>query len=353
MALKLSRTRHVYYFRLWANNPCSLNSSKRAEIEARLAATDRSEWPHLMFFAETWFDEATDTIIVGYKCHRQDRDGRGGGVAIYVLDGILTSEASSPQLNTDRVEQLWRVIRLGNESFLLGCLYRPHDHNDGVLVQLIASLKASRSLAAELDNVTTLIYGDFNFSHTNYEPLDVGGGVATVGNANGERPAYVKFLSCLEENHLTQLVTFPTYRSSKDTPPSSTLDLVITNDPDRVISIIEGDSFGSTPMGQAHCLLIGAIAIQAQVAEPPTARPRRIWSRANYERLAAHISSHAWESLISEQPVEQGYKLLVDNYNEATALAIPSTTAQVAVGPEVPPRAREQQTTSSRQHQSY
>ena len=69
------------------------------------------------------------------------------------------------------------------------------------------------------------------------------------------------FKDSLEVNHLTQLVTFPTYRNSRLEEPITTLDLIIRIDePDRLIAITEGESLGTTTMGQAHCLITGSLA---------------------------------------------------------------------------------------------
>ena len=280
-----------------------------------------------MFFAETWFTEASDTVIAGYQLHRRDRDGRGGGVAIYVRDGIVTSEINVAQLNSTAIEQVWRVIRVGNEALLLGCLYRPHDLNDATLTQCIASITAAQDALTGLNCASMLLYGDFNFSQTTYEPIDVGGGVATVAHVSDERPGDLRFQACLNDCHLTQLVTFPTYRKNRLEAPTTTLDLIITDDPDRAIDITASDSLGDTPMGQAHCLIAGQFAVVGPgLTQGPQHRSRLIWSKANFEALSAHITSIDWEAKLNGLSVDAAYQLLLDKFNEAVKLFIPSTT---------------------------
>jgi hypothetical protein len=126
-----------------------------------------------------------------------------------------------------------------------------------------------------------LLYGDFNFPNTSYEDLDIGGGVATFARVDNERPGDVRFQKCLTDNQLTQLVTFNAYRHSRDEEPSSLLDLIITDDPDRHISVEEDEPLGDTPKGQAHCLLKGSLAASGhEILEDP-AKPRPIWNKAN------------------------------------------------------------------------
>ena len=79
------------------------------------------------------------------------------------------------------------------------------------------------------------IIWDFNFSNTWYEEVDVGGRVATVGHVIDECSRDTRFQSCLEENELTQMVTFPTYRNSRESFTVNTLDLLITSAPDQLI----------------------------------------------------------------------------------------------------------------------
>ncbi|XP_047138978.1 uncharacterized protein LOC124814918 [Hydra vulgaris] len=87
-----------------------------------------------------------------------------------------------------------------------------------------------------------LLYGDFNFSHTSYEFIEVNGGIVTVAHVRDERQGDIRFQKYLDECHLTQLVTFPTYRSSRHVEPTSTANLIITHEPDRAIFIEQSDS---------------------------------------------------------------------------------------------------------------
>ncbi|XP_047142969.1 uncharacterized protein LOC124817187 [Hydra vulgaris] len=315
---------HLCY---WANNPCSLNNEKRQELFARLSALHKLSRPHVIFFAETWFTDLSDVAVPGYQPHRKDRDNRGGGVAIYTRDDIIVSEVSSTQLNSTSIEQIWRKIKLGQESFLLGCLYRLHDENDQNLTQCITSITTAQQILPKINCSEMLLYGDFNFSHTSYEPIEVNSGIATVAHVRGERQGDIKFQKCLNESHLTQLITFPTYCCSRHVEPTSTLDLIITNEPDRVIFIKQGDSLGDTPMGQAHCFIEGQFTV-ACLNNSPTLplKPRIIWSRANYAAISAHIAAVDWETVFTGLNANEDYQLLVNLYNEATNLHIPSTT---------------------------
>ena len=280
-----------------------------------------------MFFTETWFNDLSDTCITGYHLHRTDRDSRAGGVAIYVQNEIVSFDINLPQLNSTCIEQKWTKIRFGDESFLLGCIYRPHDYDDLYLTNTIQSITSARNALVSLNCSAMLLYGDFNFSHTWYEAVDIGGGVATVGHVIDERPGDIRFQTCLEECHLAQLVTFPTYRQARNVAPKSTLDLIISDDPDRLIELSEAEPLGHTPEGQAHCMITGLMAVAGKSSSSSPTKPRYIWSRADFTKINSHIAAIDWLTLFDKRSVNDCYNLLVEKYNEAVKLHIPTTTA--------------------------
>ena len=107
----------------------------------------------------------------------------------------------------------------------------------------------------------------------------------------------------LEENHLTQIVTFPTYRNSSLIEPKTTLNLIITDEPDRFIAITEGESLGTTPMGQAHCLITSSLAL-AHPSSHNNYKPRFIWSKADYVGLSNRIAAYNWTDMLEGFSVE-------------------------------------------------
>ncbi len=133
----------------------------------------------------------------------------------------------------------------------------------------------------------------------------------------------------------TQLVTFPTYRNSLDTVPKNTLDLILTDDPDRLIALAEAPSLGHTPKGQAHCMLAGSLAVAGQVEAEMATKPRFLWSRADYNAINNHIASYDWQTMFDSLSATDCYSILVDKYNEAVSLHIPTTTAPTVVKKEL------------------
>jgi len=79
---------------------------------------------------ETWLNSTVqdeDIQIQGYFLVRQDRMGRGGGVAIYYkthLSMVPQSISRNPNF-----EQVWLNFSIDNKSYTLGCVYRPPSFN--------------------------------------------------------------------------------------------------------------------------------------------------------------------------------------------------------------------------------
>ncbi len=126
-------------------------------------------------------------------------------------------------------------------------------------------------------------------SHMSYESLEAEGDNVVVGHVKDEWPTDIKFQTCLKCNHLTQLVTFPTHRSTRDAIPKSTLDLIIIDDPNRLITLAKKDI---KPKGQGRCLITGAISTTKKEEKQSTDKPRLIWSLADYKSVTNHLKSY-------------------------------------------------------------
>ena len=241
--------------------------------------------------------------IEGYRFFRQDRDkaGSGGGVCIYVEKDTQAITVDIPELNERDIEQIWCVVRQGNDSVLIGCIYRPP--NSSLPNHLFTTERIINTLGHAKQAVKTLgcssmyVYGDFNLPHIRYESIDVEGGSATIGHISnttiGSKTSDIKFLDALEELELQQLVTFPTYCDSQTSEATNTLDLLITDDANRVFAIESDAPLGCTPKGRAHFVIKWRIAMASSDRQLPS-RKRFIWSKANWNGLNRDISSYDW-----------------------------------------------------------
>jgi hypothetical protein len=272
----------------------------------------------------------------GYFFFRQDRNtqGGGGGVCIYVSAEVKASAVDIPALLATDIEQVWCVVHHGQEATLMGCIYRPpntclEDHLGTTRRIAYVLAQAKRSLGA-LKCSSLQVFGDFNFPHIRYESVDVGGGSATLGlitsGVSAAKSSDELFLDTLEDLHLHQLVTFPTYRDSFKSPPTNTLDLLITDEPGRVFALGSEEPLGSTPMGRAHLVLKWHVSTSRAPPDPP--KPHFVWSRADWPALKLELRSIDWHALIEQSPtIDFAYNEFVKYYTKACCTHIPKSSS--------------------------
>ena len=85
----------------WYTNATSLNN-KFDDFTAQIEIHK----PHAIFVTETWWDETSTKNVEGYTLFFRDRDGRGGGVVLYVLTELNPISVNIDQLNSKTV---WRL----------------------------------------------------------------------------------------------------------------------------------------------------------------------------------------------------------------------------------------------------
>ncbi|RMC21511.1 hypothetical protein DUI87_02377 [Hirundo rustica rustica] len=160
--------------------------NKQKELEAMV----QQQSYDVVAIMETWWDDSHgwSTALDGYKLFRRDRKGRrGGGVALYIKKAF---DAIGIETNEDGVECLWvRIKGKANKAdILLGVCYHPPNQEEEV----------DNLFYKQLENVsgssTLVLVGDFNLPDIIWE-LDT-----------AEKRQSRKFLECMEDNFLSQLV---------------------------------------------------------------------------------------------------------------------------------------------------
>ncbi|RMC01147.1 hypothetical protein DUI87_22238 [Hirundo rustica rustica] len=143
---------------------------------------------------ETWWDEphGWSTALNGYKLFRRDRKGRrGGGVALYSKQ---TFDTVGIEIKEDGAEYLWVEIKgkANKADILLGVCYPPPNQEeevDNLFYKQLGNVSGSTAL---------VLVGDFNLPDICWE----------LNTA--EKRWSRKFLECMEDNFLSQLVGEPT-----------------------------------------------------------------------------------------------------------------------------------------------
>ncbi|PKU34926.1 mitochondrial fission process protein 1 [Limosa lapponica baueri] len=164
--------------------------NKQEELEAIV----QQESYDVVAVTETWWDDSHDcsAAMDGYKLFRRDRKGRrGGGVALYIREGYECQELIE---GNSRVECLWVRIRgrASKADIVVGVCYRPPNQDVEVDEMFYKQLaEVSRSLAL-------VLVGDFNLPDISW------------AHNTAEREQSRRFLGCVGDNFLTQLVREPT-----------------------------------------------------------------------------------------------------------------------------------------------
>ncbi|GAB0208010.1 hypothetical protein GRJ2_003266700 [Grus japonensis] len=163
--------------------------NKQEELEAIVQQENYDR----VAITETWWDDSHNwaAAMDGYKLFRRDRQWRGSGVALYVKECFDCLELND---GDDRVECLWVRIRgkANKADIMVGVCHRPPNQDEEADEIFYKQLgEVSQSLAL-------VLMGDFNLPDVCWK------------YSTAERKQSRRFLECVENNFLTQLVSEPT-----------------------------------------------------------------------------------------------------------------------------------------------
>jgi hypothetical protein len=193
--------------------------------------------PDIILVTETWWDNKATPQIDGYDLFRRDREQNkgGGGVAIYTKDTLRAYESTI--LNCCMSEQIWCQFKYGEEKILVGCIYRPPNAEAAACAEINAAIEeaAKAARAGAIDSFVA--FGDFNFPKIKWT---MEGGIC----ANRRRQE-TDFLDVLNRNHIFQFVQEATFKKN-------TLDLILSNAPNKVDKLTIGPPIGHSKKNSLH-----------------------------------------------------------------------------------------------------
>ncbi|PKU42582.1 adaptin ear-binding coat-associated protein 1 [Limosa lapponica baueri] len=258
--------------------------NKQDELEA-IVQQDSCD---IVAITETWWDDGHDwnAAMDGYKLFRRDRQGRrGGGVALYVRECFDCTELDS---SDDEVECLWvRMKGKANKGdFVLGVCYRPRNQDE----------EADEVFCKQLAEVSQLpalvLVGDFNLPD-----------ICWKYNTAESRQAR-RFLECMEDNSLTQLVGEPTY-------------LLLTNREGLVGDVVVGGRLGLSDHEMVKFSIIREV--RKGVSKTSTLDFRR----ADFSLFRSLVGKVPWEAALKGKGVQEGWVFFKEEVLKAQAQAIP------------------------------
>jgi hypothetical protein len=161
------------------------------------------------------------------------------------------------------------------------------------------------------------ICGDFNFNKTEWDSDNIGlvkGGLSVPDHA---------FLETLDENHIHQSVTFPTFQNASG-KRENYLDLLLSESPLRVNNVEEGPPLSDDPdLKQYHIGMTFDVSVRGCLTKPTFERSSLNYSKGDYVRLSAELEAVQWEKLFKGKSVDECNNIFVDQYERACKLWIP------------------------------
>ncbi|GAB0203307.1 hypothetical protein GRJ2_002796300 [Grus japonensis] len=261
--------------------------NKQEELEA-LA---QSQHYDIIGISETWWEESC-AVMDGYRLFRRDRQGRrGGGVALYVTEGLDCTELS---VGDDMVESLWvRIKGQANKGdVVVGVYYRPPSQDDATDELFFKELReASRSTAL-------VLMGDFNLPDVNWE------------HHTADTSRSRSFLKHLDDNFLVQLLKEPTRKGAL-------LDLLLVNREGLVGEVAIGGRLGHSDHEVVEFKIFG------DRRKTATKTSTLDMGRADFRLLRELVSQVPWETALEGIGVHQCWSLFKGHLLRAQEQVIP------------------------------
>jgi len=270
------------------------NARSMGNKQEELEAIVQQDSYDLVAITETWWDVSLDwsDATDGYKFYRRDRRGkRGSGVALYVRDCFDCIELNNCD---DKVECLWVKMRgkANKADILLGVCFRPPNQDeeaDEVFYKRLAEVSQLLAL---------VLVGDFNLPDICWK------------YNTAERKQSRRFLECVEDNFLTQLVGEPTRGCAS-------LDLLLTNREGLVGDVVAGGCLGLSDHEMIEFLVQGEVKRGASNTTTVD-----VW-RADFGLFRTLVERVTWERVLKGKGVQVGSTFFKEEDLKAQEEAVP------------------------------
>ena len=278
-------------YRCYYANARSLRA-KMGELECLVARENID----IVGITETWWNAENqwDTAIPGYKLYRRDREGRiGGGVAIYVKEGIESSKIEIEGGPDSTIESLWVKLPGQKNDVIVGVCYRPPDQT------IEGDLEMGKQFREVTKKDKVVIMGDFNYPHIDW-----------VNWCSGQAKE-TGFLDELNDCALEQLVMEPTRGQV-------TLDLILCGNQDLVrdVNVTE-------PLGNSDHHAIGfAMHVQERVQSKSDTKTLD-FRRADFPQMRRLVRKKLKGKVKRVQSLQAAWRLFKTTVVEAQRKCIP------------------------------
>ena len=223
--------------------------------------------PSILIVTETWLNQAihiSEFFPPNYNVHRKDRPDGFSGVLIGVRSDFICDRIDI----SSTTESVYISLALEKgRQLIVGALYRPPSSSVDYIDCMCNEIE---QISTKYKKATMWLGGDLNLPDINWSTQSI------EGNSNSTA-INRRFLNCIHQCGLEQMVDFPTRQSS-------TLDLFLTNRPSLV------DKCFPAPGPADHDIV--CISSSASVRKSrPVRRKIYLWSKANLPSMQEECQS--------------------------------------------------------------
>jgi Endonuclease-reverse transcriptase len=249
--------------------------------------------PDVILITESWCNNLiTDAFLTipGNELLqdlRRDRSdtarGRGGGLLVYAKTGLCV-------LSFDVVDSLFQYCKFKIEDVTFYLVYRSPSSSQDSITELT-------DLVRNADK-NCIFVGDFNLPEIDW----------SNGRAQGRAK---ELLEAAENRLMEQMVTFSTHVRV------NTLDLVITDMPERVAEVTEEGRLGTSD----HVIIQMNIVIRSSMQ--PESRGLPDWHRADWAGMRRDFERDRWPARLRGMSAAQAWTALKERVHELVSKHVP------------------------------
>jgi ribonucleases P/MRP protein subunit RPP40 len=224
-------------------------------------------------------------LVTDLRIDRTNTDrGRGGGLLVYAKKDLPVFVLPIDQ-NDD-----FQYCKFKVKDLTVYLIYRSPSSRT-------TSISGISGLVSRAEK-NSLFFGDFNLPEIDWE-----GGVA--------RGRAAELLEAATDRLMEQVVTCSTHVRG------NTLDLLLTDCPERVIEVSDEGRLGSSD----HVLLLARLTVKA--SPPPCSRGLPDWRRADWQAMRDELRRLNWDELLANTTADQAWSTLKSHVDDLVKKHVP------------------------------
>ena len=311
--MKHLKNRQKIFTVLYGNACCLIN--KVDELSALVIDQN----PDFILISESWAHTGLNNAffsVPGFEivCREDRKDtssGIGGGLLLYAKENIVGCVTEYRCEKMDEFNQCCAVkIRTGGGSeCVLVLVYRPHHLYKETVIQTNQTKLNNQKLCQMLSEIPRpcFIIGDFNYSRINWE----------IMNSDS---ASEEFVTAVEDNFLSQHVSFPTLSSG--TQP----DLVLSSNPDMVIDVDAVCNLGASD----HCML--KVSLAGSISNT-TFEEVPDWRKADFEQMRKELLNSNLVEKLENIGALASWDVVKNALHDAQSKSVPTKRRRISSRP--------------------